>query len=125
MPDLKRSRHEHNRARNFSLCTQRFGSEVEPCKIPRMPPTLAALTGFILEARFCLPHITDVMVTDSGIVLARTNADIDATRVLGSYSDVLRNWMRLISSAGLSSREFMEVQCLFAAKIGFLGQTNA
>jgi hypothetical protein len=75
--------------------------------------------------RFGRPSIIAVVVTDSGIVLARANADTDARCVLGSYSDVLRNWMRLISTAGLSQREFMEAQSLFAEKVGFPGPTDA
>ena len=99
--------------------------KLSPERFPGMPPTLAALTGFILGARFCRPYIRAIVVTDGGIVLARTNDQADAGRVLGSYSDVLRNWMRLISRAGLSPVEVMAVQSLFAAKVGFLGPTNA
>ena len=81
--------------------------KLSPERLPGMPPTLVELTGFILGARFCRPYITAVVVvvTDSGIVLARANGDTVARHVLGSYSDVLRNWMRLISTAGLSPHE--------------------
>ena len=99
--------------------------KLSPERFPGMPPTLVAFTGFILGARFCRPYITAVVVTDSEIVPARASGDTDARRVLGSYSDVLRNWRRLITTAGLTQREFMEVQSLFAAKIGFLGPTSA
>jgi len=74
--------------------------KLSPERFPGMPPILVALTGFILGARFGRPFIIAVVVTDSGIVLARANGDTDARCVLGSYSDVLRNWMRLISTAG-------------------------
>ena len=98
--------------------------KLNPARFPGMPPALAALTGFILGAEFCMPYITAVVISDSGTVLARMHSDTDSRRVLGSYSAVLRNWMRLISRAGLTSHEFMEVQCLFAQKIGFFGPTN-
>jgi hypothetical protein len=88
-----------------------------------MPPALAALTGFILGTEFFTPHITGLVINDTGLVLARVNGDTDARRVLGSYSDVLRNWMHLISRVGLTPHEFMEVQSLFAEKVGFLGPT--
>lgn len=99
--------------------------KLSPERFPGMPPTLVALTGFILGARFGRPSIVAVVVTDRGILLARANGDTDASCVLGSYSEVLRNWMRLISTAGLSQREFMEVQSLFAEKVGFPGPTDA
>lgn len=99
--------------------------KLSPERFPGMPPTLVALTGFILGASFGRPSIIAVVVTDSGIVLARANGDTDVRCVLGSYSDVLRNWMRLISTADLSQGEFMEVQSLFAQKVGFPGPTDA
>lgn len=99
--------------------------KLSPGRFPGIAPTLAALTGFILGARFRRPYITQVVVTESGIVLAATNDDKDARLVLGRHSDVLRSWMHLICSAGLTRNEFMEVQSLFAAKIGFLGPTTA
>jgi hypothetical protein len=67
--------------------------KLSPTRFPGIPSTLAALTGFILGARFCHLHITGVVVIASGTVLARTNADLDARRVIGSYSDVLRTWI--------------------------------
>jgi hypothetical protein len=90
-----------------------------------MPPNLATLTGFILGAAFFTAYITEVVITSSGIVLARVHGDRDESRVLGSYSDVLRSWIGFISRAGPTPREFMEVQCLFAERVGFLGPTDA
>jgi hypothetical protein len=58
-------------------------------------------------------------------VLARSDVDAEAKRVLGSYSDVLHNWIRLVSRAGLTPDEFMAAQSLFAEKVGFVGATNA
>ena len=78
----------------------------------------------IAGARFRRPYITGIFVTDSRIVLAKTG-ETEAKCVLGGYSDLLRSWMYFISRAGLSPREFIEVQCLFAARVGFLGTTNA
>jgi hypothetical protein len=65
--------------------------KLNPERFPGIPPTLAALTGFILGAEFCTPYITAVVISDKGTVLARINGD--TSRVLGSYSAVLRNWM--------------------------------
>ena len=39
---------------------------------------------------------------------------------IGRYNDLVQNWLGLVTTAGLSRREFMEAQCLFAAKIGVL-----
>lgn len=99
--------------------------KLHPKRFPGIPPTLVALTGFVLGAAFFTPYIRTVVITDSGMVLVRVDGNTDENRVLGSYSNILRNWIRLISRAGLTPPEFMEVQALFAEKVGFLGPTNA
>src|SRR5256885_1684187 len=99
--------------------------KLNPKRFPGIPPTLAALAGFVVGAAFFTPYIRAVVITDSGIVLAWVDGKTDESRVLGSYSNILRNWIRLISRAGLTPHEFMEVQALFAEKVGFLGPTNA
>jgi hypothetical protein len=99
--------------------------KLDPSRFPGMPPILAALTGFILGAEFFCPRIIEVVITDTGTVLAGVNGDAIEGRVIGSYSDVMRNWMRFISQAGITLQEFMAVQCLFAEKVGFFGPANA
>jgi hypothetical protein len=99
--------------------------KLNPRRFPGMPPFLAALTGFVIGAEFFTPRITAVEVTGSGTVLARVDGDAAERRVLGRYPDILRSWLRLISRAGFSPREFMEAQYLFAEKVGFPGPTNA
>ena len=99
--------------------------KLNPGRFPGIPPSLAALTGFVLGAVFSTPHIVALVITDSGIVLARANVDAEAKRVLGSHADVLHNWIWLVSRAGLTPDELMAAQSLFAEKVGFLGATNA
>ena len=60
-----------------------------------------------------------------GSVLARTSGEGAATHLLGSYPEVLRSWVRVVAAAGLSQREFIEAQSLFALRVGFFGPTNA
>ena len=98
--------------------------KLNPRRFPGMSPILSALIGFVLGADFFGPNIAAVTVTQSGTVVARINGDT-STRVLGNYPDLLRSWMRLISRVGLSQREFLEVQYLFAERVGFVGPTNA
>jgi hypothetical protein len=98
--------------------------KLRPERFPGMPSASAALVGFVLGARFCDPYIAEVAVTSRGLVLARAH-EAAAKHALGSYADVLRNWLRLVSAAGLSQREFIEAQCLFASKIEFFGPTSA
>lgn len=99
--------------------------KLNPSRFPGLSPLLAALIGFVLGAEFLPPRIVAVEITASGTVLAQVDGDAVERHVLGRYSDVLRSWLRLISRAGLTPREFVEVHYLFAEKVGFLGPTNA
>ena len=98
--------------------------KLRPENFPGMPSVVAALVGFVLGARFCDLYIA-VAVTPGGLVLARAHGETAAKHVLGSYLDILRTWRRLVSAAGLTQREFIAAQCLFALKIGFFGPTSA
>jgi hypothetical protein len=99
--------------------------KLDPCRFPRMSGVMAGLVGFVLDTTFVEPRIAEIFVSQDGIVLARPEGDSGASHFLGSYNDVLRNWLRLIAAAGLSQREFIEAHCLFAAKVGFFGPTSA
>jgi hypothetical protein len=90
-----------------------------------MSAVMAAMVGFILGAHFVDPAISEITVTSDGSVLARADGEAAANRFIGRYADLLRNWLSLVASAGLSQREFIEAQCLFACKVGFLGPPSA
>ena len=96
-----------------------------PTRFPGMPPALAALVGFVIGARFCDPSIEEIVVTPEGSVLARAIGERAANHFLGSYPELLRSWVRILAAAGLSQREFLEAQSLFALRVGFFGPTNA
>ena len=55
----------------------------------------------------------------------RTVGEDSKLHIIGSYKDLLRNWMSLLAAAGLTSSELVEAQALFAAKIGFFGEATA
>jgi hypothetical protein len=54
----------------------------------------------------------------------RANEDADGKRILGTYSDILWNWMRLVPRARLCPLELSEVHFLFATKVGFPDSTT-
>lgn len=99
--------------------------KLRPARFPGMSGAMAAIVGFILGAHFSEPSISEIAVTSDGFVLARCEGEPTASRFIGSYSDLLRNWQRLLARAELSQRELIEAQALFAAKIGFLGRVTA
>jgi hypothetical protein len=103
----------------------RLIQKLDPSRFPRMSGVMAALVGFVLDTAFVEPRIAEIFVSQDGVVLARPEGEPGASHFLGNYVDVLRNWLSLIAAAGLSQRELIEAQCLFAAKVGFFGPTSA
>jgi len=103
----------------------RLIQKLDPSRFPRMSGVMAALVGFVLDTAFVEPRIAEIFVSQDGIVLARPEGTPGASDFLVRYADMLRTWLRLVSVAGLSQREFIEAQCLFASKVGFLGPTSA
>ena len=99
--------------------------KLHPSWFPRMSSVMAAIVGFVIGARFTEPAIAEIVVTSDGFVLARADGEADAKHFIGSYSDLLRNWLGLIGVAGLNTYELMEAQTRFAAKIGFFGKETA
>ena len=86
---------------------------------------MAGIVGFIVQAQFTDPEIAEIAVTSDGFVLVRADGEVSANHFIGSYPDLLRNWLRLITAAELSTRELIEAQAAFAAKIGFFGREIA
>lgn len=99
--------------------------KLHPNRFPGMSTAMAAIVGFVIGERFTQPAIAEIVVTSDGLVLARTDGEASETHFIGTYADVLRNWLRLIAVAGLSASELTEAQALFAAKIGFFGREAA
>ena len=99
--------------------------KLRPDRFPGMPGKMAAVTGFILGADFIHPAITQITVKTDGSVMVRLDGYGETKRFIGSYRSLLRHWQELIGAAGLSNRELMEAQSLFASRIGFFGRANA
>ena len=99
--------------------------KLRPSRFPGMSSKMAAVVGYALGANFVDPAIREINVTSDGFVLPRAEGDFGANRFIGNYADLLRNWLHLVGAAGLSKREFMEAQGLFAARVGFFGQATA
>ena len=97
----------------------------DPIRFPRISGVMAAVVGYIVGTTYIEPTIAEVSVTSDGFVLARPEGDVGAPHFLGRYADLLRNWLRLLATAGLSTPEFIEAQALFAAKVGFFGRPTA
>jgi hypothetical protein len=99
--------------------------KLRPNRFPRMSSVMAAIVGFVIGTRFTEPAISEIVVSSDGFVLARADGESGANHFIGTYSDLLRNWLGLIGVAGLTTRELIEAQALFAAEVGFFGRETA
>ena len=99
--------------------------KLRPSRFPGMTSAMAAMVGFVLGARFCDRLIAEIRITTDGSVFARATGEPDGNHFVGNYADLLRDWLGLIAAAGLSRRELIEAQCLFAFRVGFFGRPNA
>ena len=51
----------------------------------------------------------------------RIDGELSTNHMVGAYTDLLQNWVKLLRVAGLTTQEWIEAQGLFAAKVGFFG----
>ena len=96
--------------------------KLDPIRFPHMPGVLAVIVGYVVGTTFIEPTLAEITVTSDGFVLAKSEAGVGVPHYIGRYADLLRDWLRLIAMAGLTTSEFIEAQALFAEKVGFFGR---
>ena len=103
----------------------RLQHKLAPNRFPNMSPLMAAIVGHLVDFVFVQPPIREIVVTSDDFVLARVGEDSGANLFIGSYTQLLENWARLLTSAGLTNAEWIEAEAQFAAKIGYFGRVIA
>lgn len=98
--------------------------KLHPSRFPRLSDTMAAIIGFLVDAPYVDPQIEEIAVTSDGFLLARAQGEV-ASRFIGAYADLLRNYFDLQDAARLTSNERIAMDEAFALKIGFHGPTMA
>jgi hypothetical protein len=80
---------------------------------------MSSVVGYVLGVQFGIPVIEEVVVVYDGAIVARPEGSTK-TSIIGKYDDLVSGWKCLLSSAGLTTLEWMTAEELFAAKIGYL-----
>jgi len=93
-----------------------LAKKLNPNRFTGMSPKMAALTGYIIGAKFTSPGIADIVVTSDGHVLARNEGDIGHNEYIGSYDAFKRNWDILLHVADLTPDENRVAMALFRDK---------
>jgi hypothetical protein len=100
--------------------------KLDPARVPRMSAMMRAIVAYIIGVeRWANPPIRELTVTSDLFVLARVGDQIGFDTFGGSCTDLGRNWLSLLSAAGLTTDESWEADCRFAARVGFYGRATA
>lgn len=89
-----------------------------------MSRKMMAIVGFIIEGKFTIPAIEEMVVTSDGMLLARVSGDAGCNEFLGDISDFKRNWNALIHlpNLGLSLDEIKYLEVLPSVMIRNYGE---
>src|SRR5947208_7508220 len=87
-----------------------LAQKLDPNRFPDMSSIMAAIVGFVLDTRFSNPLIAEIVVTSDGFVLARVHGEIGANHFIGRHADLARNWFGLMTAAGLTAQEWIELR---------------
>jgi len=72
----------------------RLRRKLDPARFPRMSAMLRAIVAYIIGVeRWANPPIRKLTVTSDLFVLARVGDQIGFDTFVGSYSDLVRNWL--------------------------------
>ncbi len=93
--------------------------KLNPERFPNMSGMMSAIVGYFLDEKYTEPEIVSMCATSDNCILAQIDGDCGYNEFIGSYNDLERNWMSLISieSLGLTSEEFDYCKNLLESKI--------
>jgi hypothetical protein len=104
------------------LIRTRLIKKLHPGNFGHITDTMAAVLGYLLEARFTKPAIEAITVTEGLFLFADTDKPEEG-HYLGHYRDLVRSWRELLCMARLTTEERMLAESLFAVKIGYCDET--
>jgi hypothetical protein len=81
---------------------------LHPGRFPGMSGRMAAVVGYILGRRWSRPRIAELVVTSDSWALARNAGHIGFDTIVGTATDLERNWNNLLRAAGLTGKERQE-----------------
>lgn len=97
---------------------------LHPSRFPGMSVQMKAILGYILESKWTIPAIEEMVITSDGVLIARVSGDIGCNEILGKADDFKRNWNNLIHlpGTGLSSDEISYLEVLPSVMIRNYGE---
>jgi len=84
---------------------QALVSKLHPRRFPGMSGKMSAIVGYLLGEKFTDPEIAELAITSDGFVMGRVGDDIGMNDIVGTVSDLERNWGSLLDAADLNDVE--------------------
>jgi len=108
----------------ITMPNENIKKALHPNRFPGMSGKMMAIVGYIIEGKFTIPAIEEMIVTSDGMLLARTSGDIGFNDFLGDVADFKRNWNALIHlpNLGLSLEEVKYLEVLPSVMIRNYGE---
>jgi hypothetical protein len=91
--------------------------KLHPNRFSGMSGRMAAVVGYVLGQEWSAPRIVELVVTSDGWVLARNAGHVGFDTIIGTVDDLERNWKNLLSAAGLTGDERLEVGKCYAQAV--------
>lgn len=92
--------------------------KLDPRRFPSISPMFGAIVAYIVGERLADQAIAEMTVTSDDIVMARVDGDTGFNNIIGSFSDLVSNWVSLLGVAGLTDSEHHAAEMLFAKALG-------
>lgn len=89
-----------------------LAQKLDPSRFPNMSSKMAAIVGFFMGKEYTTPAIEALCVTSDGYCLAQQAGDIGFNSFLGEFSEVERNWRKLVTITEVGLTEQEEQYCL-------------
>jgi hypothetical protein len=100
MPELCSKSEGMQTPQQYQLFHQHIAltQKLHPNRFPGMSTAMAAIVGFLVEEAFTEPAIADIVVIPQGPVIARTEGEDSKLHIIGSYGDLVQNWLELLAA---------------------------
>lgn len=91
-------------------------SKLSPENVQGTSPAIVGVLGVLLGADFTNPGFDDIQLGLQGAVFLQTATDVPQHIFIGALSDVQADLMRVAARAGLTPREFRDLETLFSLR---------
>jgi len=90
---------------------------LHPARFSDMSPRMAAFVGWLVEASYTEPNITNISITSDGFMLCQRSGDIGHSSFEGAVSELESNLTNLFEAASLSDEQKKAAWAIYHEKV--------